>query len=182
MHCVILFLDSHIPPRWHFIDRHQHHFSLLICHPCRPNNCGNVSCGTHIPLHWAFRIIDAIVSLHIWVNMCRTILFAVIWIIQVTILVWQIFIVQNAFRCTILITFDWMTVESTHTAGIQNLSSSSREVLWRQSWCQRWSIRQSECSRTIVFKLLPQCIDDLSGIWDVSYCSHLLVLKARFRL
>jgi len=41
--------------------------------------------GAEIPLLWAFRILDAIVSLHIPFNISCKIGFAVSWIIQVSI-------------------------------------------------------------------------------------------------
>jgi hypothetical protein len=64
------------------------------------------------------------------------IVFAIIWIIQVAIPAQPIISVRNAFTCAILVAFDWMTVDSLDAVDIQDLSSSSREVLCRQSWWQ----------------------------------------------
>ena len=67
---------------------------------------------------------------------CSAIIFSVIWIIEVAIPVQPIMGVRNAFRCAIIMTFDWMTVDSPDLADIEDLSSSSSEVLCRQSWWQ----------------------------------------------
>jgi hypothetical protein len=65
------------------------------------------------------------------------IIFVVIWIIQVIIAVKQIFIARNSFRCAIVIAFYWIPVDSPDWVDIYDLSSSSKEVLFRQSWLQR---------------------------------------------
>jgi len=88
-------------------------------------------------LLWAFRILDAIVVLYIGFSIRCTILFTVIWIIQVAIPDEPIIGIRNAFRCGIIVTFDWMKVDSPDPADILDLSTSSREVLCRQSWWQR---------------------------------------------
>jgi len=69
-----------------------------------------------------------------------------------------------------------MAVDSFDSAHIENLSSSSREVLCRQSWWHRWSVRQFKCSHAIVLTVWPACLDDLFSIRNESYGSHLLVL------
>jgi len=67
-------------------------------------------------------------------------------------------------------------------ANVQYLCSSSREVLCRQSWWQRWSFWQFKCSRTIMLEVWPGCFDNLFGIGNVSNCCHLLGSSARFIL
>jgi len=131
---VQLFLDPHISPGFHCIVCHQRLFRLLLWPSYRPNQSGNIQCGTHIPLLWHFWIITAVVQCHIRFSVWHPVVFAVVWIIQVPIPVKPIFVVWNTFRWTILITFGRMAVESCHFADIQNLSSSSRGVLCRQSW------------------------------------------------
>jgi len=133
--------------------------------------------GAHIQLLLAIRMVDAIVVLYIIVIVRSAILFAGSWIIQVTMPVSPIFSVRNAFWCTILGTLDWMTVDSPNMADIQFLSSSSREVLCRQSWWQRWSFWQFKCSHTIMLEEWIGCLDDLFRVWNVSYGGHLLVLS-----
>jgi len=122
-----------------------------------PNQSGNIWGGTHIPLLWTFRILDAIDLLYIRFNVCRAIVFTVIWIILVPILVKPIFSVRNAFRCTILITVTWMMVDSSDSADILNISLSPREVLCRQSWYQKGSIWQFKWSQTIMLKEWAGC-------------------------
>jgi len=127
--------------------------------------------------------------LYIGFNVCLPIIFAVIWIIQVVIRIIQvaipvkpIFSVRNSFRCTILITFGWMTVDFLYLENIYYLSLSSREILCRQSLWQRRSFWQFKCCRTILLKEWPGCFDDLFSTWNASYSCQLLVLCARFLL
>jgi len=136
---VLLFLDSLSPPRFDCTERHQQFISLSLWLLCRPNQSGNIWCITHIPLFWPFGNLDGIALLYIRFEVCRAICFAVSWIIQDPIPVEPLFGVRNAFRCTSLITFDWMTVDSSDSADILYVGSSSREVLCRQSWWQRRS-------------------------------------------
>jgi len=75
-----------------------------------------------------------------------------------------------------------MTVDWFDSAVIQYKSSSSREVLRRQRLWQRWSFRQYKCSRTIMLKEWPGCIDHLCSIRYVCYSCDLLVLSTRFLL
>ena len=86
--------------------------------------------------------------------------------------------VRNVFRCAILVPFDWMTLDSPNMTDIQDLRSSSRQFVCRQSWWQRWSSWQFKCSRTIMLKEWPGCFDDLFRVQNVSYSGHLLVLSA----
>jgi len=90
--------------------------------------------------------------------------------------------VRKAFRCAILIPFDWMTVDSSDSANILDLSSSSREVLCRQSWWQWRSFWKFECSSTIMLKEWPGGFVGLFNVRNVSNGCHLLVLSARFLL
>ena len=181
-HPVLLFLPSFISPRFYSIDRHQHLFGLSLWLPCWPNQSGNIRRRAHILLLWAFQILDAIIVLYIRFIVRCAILFAANWIIQVAIPVSPIISVWKAFRCAILIAFDWMTVDSPDSADIYGLSSFSREVLCRQSWWQRWSFWQFKCSRTIMLKEWRGCFDNLFSVRNVSYSGHLLVLSARFLL
>jgi len=133
MHSILLYHDSTIPPCFRGIDRHQDLFSLALWHLCWLNQSGNVWCSTHILQLCAFRILDAIVSLHIRLNICRAIVSTVICMIQVAIPVKPIFGGRDGFRCAILINFNWMTVDSSDLADIQYLSLSSREVHFRKA-------------------------------------------------
>jgi len=158
MHSVLLCVHSHIAPRFNCIDSHRHLFSLPLLLACRPNQSGNIWRGSHIPPLWAFRNLDGIDFPNIRFDVCREIVFAVSWIIQVPIPVKPIVGVQKAFRCTILITFDWMTVDSSDLADIYYLSSSCWEVLCRESWLQRRYFWQFQCSHTIMLKEWPGCL------------------------
>ena len=60
------------------------------------------------------------------------------------------------------------------------LTLSSRVVLCRQSWWQRWSFRPFKCHRTMMLKEWPGCCDDIVCIRNVSSGCHLLVFCARF--
>ena len=182
MHSVLLFLHSLIPPRFVYIDRHWDLFSLVLWLPCRPNQSGIIWRGAHIPLCWAAQNLDAIALFYIRFNVCPAIVFAVISIIKVPIPVKPIFSLQNAFSCAMLIALDWMTVDSSDSEDIQYLSSSSREVLCRQRWWQWRSFWQYKCSRTIMLKEWPGCIDDPFHVRKVSHSGLLLVLSARFLL
>ena len=182
MHSVLLFLESLISPRFHYIDRHQRLFNLLLCPLNRPNQSRNILCGTYIPLLQSFWILTAFVKFHIWFIVCLPVVFAVVRIIQVPIPVKPMFGVWNAFRWAILTTFCRMAVNSFDSADIKSLTLSSRAVLCRQSWCHRWFFRQFKCSLTIIFKVWLGCFDDLFSIWNVSYSCHLFILSARFLL
>jgi len=133
-HSVLHFLHSLTPPRFDCMDRHQHPISLSLWLPCGLNQSGNTWRGAHIPLLWAFQILDAIALLYIRFNVCRAIGFAAIWNIYVPIQVEPNCSVRNAFRCAILINFEWMTDDSPDSADIEYLSSSSREVICGQRW------------------------------------------------
>jgi len=62
----------------------------------------------------------------------------------------SIFGVSYNYRCTTLITFDWITVHSHYSADISYFSSSCRDVLSRNSWWQRWSFSQWKYKCTIM--------------------------------
>jgi len=181
-HSVLLFLHSPILPCFDTIDYYQHRFSLSVWLPCWSIQSGHICHGTHIPLLWAFRILDAIVLLYIIINICCAIVFAVNRHIQVTSPVKAISGIRTCFRCAILITFDWMTVDSSDSADIQHFILSPREVLCRPSWWQRRSFWQFKCSCTIMLKDCPGCIDDLFRVRTVSFGCHLLVLTVWFLL
>jgi len=180
--CVLPFLVSLIASHFHCIDHLQPHFTVSLWPSCWPNQSGNISGGTHIPLLWASRIFHAIVSLYIRFDVSLPVVFVLIWIIQVNIPVKPIFSVQNAFRGTVFIPLSWITVESVYLAVIYFLSSSSREVICRQSWWQRWSFWQFKCSCTIMLKVWLGWFDNLFSIGNVSYGCDLLVLSERFLL
>jgi len=175
---VLRVLLSLIPPTYHCADSHQPCSSLFHCTLCLQNTSGNIWCGTHNPVLWAFQSLDAIAWLYIGFILCLAVLFAVVWIIHVTIPVSAIFDVGKSFRCTIVITFGWMAVDSFVSAHAELLSSSSREVLFRQSLWHRWSVWECKCSRTISFEVRTGCFEDLFGNWNGSYGCPLLVLSA----
>jgi len=174
-HSAQLFLNSLIPPRFYCIDHDQYLFGLSSWPPCRPNESGNNLCGTHIPLCWAFRILDAIVWLYVRFNVCLSIIFALIWIIQVAIPYMPIFSYRNGFRCVVFIGFDSMTVNSSYSEDIQYFSLFSKVVLCRYSWWQRRSFWQFKYSSTIMLKKLPGDYEGLIHLWNVSHGCHLLV-------
>jgi len=181
-HSVLLFLPSFTSPHFNCVDRHSHLVRLSLWLPCGPIQSRHSWRSAHILLLWAFGILNVIVVLYIGVIVRSAILVAVIWIIQVAIPVQPIIGDQNAFRCTILVAFDCMTVDSPYTADIQDLSSSSREILCWPRWWQWWSFWQFKFSRTIVLKEWPGCFHNFFRVRNVSYCSQLLVLSARFLL
>jgi len=131
MHSVLGVLVSLIPPRFHCIDHHQPRFSDLIWSRCWPNQSSNIVCGTHMQLLCDSPIINRIVQLNIRFIIYLPVVFTVIRIIQVTIAVMPIFGVPIAFRCTILMTFSWMMVDSLYSGDIQYWRATFREVLWR---------------------------------------------------
>jgi len=181
-HSVLLFVQPLLPVHFYYTNLHQPRFNPFLWLPCSQNQSGNISCGTPILLHSSFGILDAIVFLHVGFIVHLPVVFAVIWIFQVTILVKPLFGFWNAFRCTTIIIFGRMAVDSCDSVDIEYLSSSSREVLCRQSWWHRWSFRHFKYSRTMMLKVWPWCFDDLFSIWNISYSSHWLVLSARFLL
>jgi len=113
---------------------------------------------------------------------CLSVTFAFIWIIHVTIEVKPIFHVGNGIRYTILITFSRIIVHFGHLVEIEDVSSSSWEVLCRQWWWQWWYIRQIEFIRRITFDIWSGCYDNLLSIWNVFYGCDYLVLSVRFLL
>jgi len=179
-HSVLFCFVPLIPARFHRIIRHQHVFHHFFRPACWQHQSGNIKCGRHIRLLWGFRILDAI--LHLSVEFCVSLpaVFAGIWITEVTIPVGLIFLVRNAFICTVQITFGWMVVDSFDSVDITYVSSSSREVLCSQSWWQWWSFWLFTCRHTIMLEVWPGCFDDLFSIWNISYGCHLLLLGARF--
>jgi len=133
-HFVILFLDHLISPRFYYIHHYQCLFKLLLGSSFRLNHSGKILCGTHTPLFQGFQILTPFVQFHVWFIVFLPVVFAVIWINQVPIPVKPIFSVWNGFRWTMPDTFGRMADNSFDLADIQYLSSSSREVLSRQSW------------------------------------------------
>jgi hypothetical protein len=117
-HSVLLFFHSLIPPRFRCIDRHQQIHGLSPRHSCRPNQSGNMWRGAYMLLPWALRNRNAIALLCMSFNVRHTIVIDVIWIISIPIPVKPIFSVRNAFKCAILIPFDWITVYSPDSADI----------------------------------------------------------------
>jgi len=88
-------------------------------------------------LLWAVRTINAIVQLYVIFVVCLPVVVTVVWIIQVTMAGKPIVGVRDAVWRTIPITFLWMAIESFDLVQSQSLSSFSREVLCRQTRCQR---------------------------------------------
>jgi len=136
-HSVQLVRYPLTPPRFHCADHHQYLCSLILWTPCWPKQSVNIWWGTHFPLLLGIWIIDAIVKLYLRFIVRHSVIFSVIWIIQVPIQVNLIFGVWNTFRCTILMTFSRMAVDSFESVDIQFLCSSAREVLCRHSWWHR---------------------------------------------
>jgi len=171
-----------MPPHFHYIDRQQCCFNLVLCSSYSPNQSRNSWCRTHIPHHRGFWILTAGIQIQIRFIVSIPVIFAGGWIMQVPIPVKPIFGVWNAFGWAILINLSWIAVDSFDLADIQYLTSSTREVLCRQSWWHRWFFRQFKCSRTIMMKVSPGCFDDLFSIWNLSYGSTLFIMSARFLL
>jgi len=106
--------------------------------------------------------------------------FTVIWIIPLAIPLEVIFGVHNALLCTILITCAWATVNSSVLANIQFLSTSSSEVLCRQSSRQWWSFKWSKCSSTFMWGEWPAFFHNHFHIGNLSSGGNLLVLWLTF--
>jgi len=183
-HSVLLFLVPLIPRCYHYIDRHQRLFSLLLRLLYRPNQSQNIWSSTHIPLLRGSWNLTAVVQFHIWFIVCLPVVFAVVWIILVPSPVKPIFGVWNAFGWTILVTSRKTAVDLFELADIQYCSSSSREFLCRHSWWNRWFFRQFKCSRTMswkcdhetltissVFEMYPTACICLFWVWDIFLCS-----------
>jgi hypothetical protein len=73
----------------------------------------------HILLPWAFGILIAVVWLYIKFYICLTIIIAVICIIEVAIPVMVIICWRNASTSNVIITFDWLTVDSFDLVDIE---------------------------------------------------------------
>lgn len=121
----------------HCIYCHHYILSQFLCLQCWPNHFWNIWCSTHIVLLWAFWILDAIGLLYISLNVRWAIMLAVIWMIQVAKQVKPIFGVGNAFRDAIIIMFDWITVNCSHSVNIECLSSCSTEVFCILNDCDK---------------------------------------------
>lgn len=106
------FLPSCVSPRCECIDGYQYIFSLSVALPCWLNHSLNTSPGSHILLLWAFLILHSIVEQYIGFIVCRAIILADIWIIQVTMPVSPTVFIQNHCGWTIVGTFDWMRMFS----------------------------------------------------------------------
>lgn len=66
--------------------------------------------------------------------------------------------------------------------GIENLRSSSREILGRHSWWQHSAFRQLQCGHNIILTERLWFFDDLFSIWNVCNASHLLVWSTKYIL
>jgi len=182
MHCAQQFFHSLIPSCFHCIERHQDIFSLSLRLSCRLNQSGKIWRSDHLTLLWALRILNTIVLLYIRFNNRRAIVLAVILIILIPISLKRIFGVRNSFSCAIIITLDWMTVDSPYKVNTKYLNSSSRVVLCGLRLWQRWSFWQCDCSLTIMLKEWTGCVDNLLHVRNVFYGGHLLVSSMRFHL
>jgi len=126
---VLLFPVSLISPCFHCTDSYQRLFSLIHWPPCWPNQSRNIWCSLFNNVLWAFESLDAIAWVYIWLIVGLTVVFTLIWIIQIANPVKPIFNVENNSWCTFLLTFAWMTINSPDSVDIQYLSSTSRDVL-----------------------------------------------------
>jgi len=133
---VLLFPVYFIPSSFHHIYHHQPLFCCLLWLLGWGTQSGNILYGTHIPLLWAFWIPNAIVSLYIGFNVCLSIIYNFIWIIQVSIPVKPILSIRNCFGFTLLISLAGVTVNSFDWVDICSFSFSSRGVCCRPSWWQ----------------------------------------------
>lgn len=146
-------------------------------------------CGTQILLLWAFPIHNSIVCLIIRYIIRLAIVFTVNSIIQLPLLVNRICCIENIFRWTVFIAFDWMMVESSDSADTYNVSSTSREILPRHPWWHRgsfdrsnaaapagWKCDQHALTISSVSKIYPAA--DVDFIWKL----HYIVLAHRFWL
>jgi len=168
---VVLCLNPLIRPRFHCMDSHQHQSSRFLWPPCWLNQSGNILCNTHHLLIWGFWFFDAIVQLHVEFIVCLPVIFAVSWIIQDFFPGKPFLGSWNTSRCTIIFTFGRMAMNSFHSAYIQHLSWSSRQILCRLSWWQRWSFRQFKSSCTAMLAAWLGCFYDHFCIWNVSHNS-----------
>jgi len=114
-------------------------------------------------------MLHTIVFLSILCKVCHAIGYTVIWIIQVTITVRWIIGVRNSCRCTFLISFNRMTVDSSDLADVWYLCSSSTDVFCRQSWWQRRSFWQLKCSPSFMLREWPEWFDNHFRVRNVSY-------------
>jgi len=117
-HSVLQSLVSLTPPCVDWSDQHHQFLSLDHWPPYWPNQSVIIRCATLNLVLEAFWILDAIVKLSIGFVICLPFIFTHIWIIQVTVPVQPIFFARNAFRCTMLITFSCMAVNSLVLADI----------------------------------------------------------------
>jgi len=110
MNSVLRWLVHIIPPHFHWINHYRLFSSLVLWSLCWPNQSRNIWCHTAITLLWAFKILDAIVKLYLRFVVCLPVIFALIWIINVSIPVKQVLGVQHGVMWTIHITFGWMAI------------------------------------------------------------------------
>jgi len=136
-HSVLLFLVFSTPPCYHCSDRPQARLSLFHRPLWWPNRYSSFWSDTHIPVLCGFQSFNAILNLDICFVVCLPVVIDHVWFIQVTIPVKPIFGVGNSLRCTIIITFGWLMVDSFDLVDIWYLSLLSREVLCRQSGSQQ---------------------------------------------
>jgi hypothetical protein len=112
--CVV----SLIPPCFCCTDSYQLFFSLFHWLLCWPNRSWNIRCHTHKMVDWAFRSRAAIAMIYVRFIICVTVIFALIWIIQIAVPVKSISSAENAFGCAILITVRSMTVNSSDSVDV----------------------------------------------------------------
>jgi len=150
--------------------------------PCWQDQSRIIGWGTHDQVIWAVRGLDPIVWPNFGFIVFHAVHFAVVWVIQMTFPGKAIFDVRNAFRCTIIVTLKLMMIDCFNSADMHYFSSSSRLVLCRYSWWQRWSFWKFDCSRAIMSEVWPGFFDDFFNIGNVSYGGHLLDSSAGFYL
>jgi len=162
MDSVLPVLHSIIPPRFDCIDCHQHFLGLAGWLPGRLNQSGTIWRSAHILVLWAFRILNAIVLLYFRFSVCCAIVFAVTWIIKVAIPVKPSFSIRYGFWGAMLIMFDWMTIDSRHSANTQCLSRYTTVDLCRRSCSQRTIFSRFKRSCIIKLQKWPGCCEDYS--------------------
>lgn len=111
-HSVLLFHVSVTPSCFHCSDSHKALASVFHLSGCSPNRSGDILYGTKNPMLGASWIVHSIAYLYFKFNHCLPVVFALIWIIQVTIPVKPILNVGNLFKSLFFITICWMEVNS----------------------------------------------------------------------
>lgn len=105
-------LASIIPAWFHRIEIQQHLCSDVVWRPCWLNQSKAIMEATYILLPSTFAILDAVILHYTWWIIFLPIFFALIWIILLTIRVKPTLKVRNIFRCSLIITY-WLMAMNT---------------------------------------------------------------------